>query len=86
MVGLLAAAALVSPAAGASTANTTTPGEFVVRRPTLINLEFELRRGSAAIDRAWCCPTVADRFNGKAPDLGALELGKPTPIYCPRSR
>jgi hypothetical protein len=27
---------------------------------------------------------VNDNFTGKAPDLGALEVGMPLPIYGPR--
>ena len=29
-------------------------------------------------------PTVTDGFAGRAPDLGALELGAPLPVYGPR--
>jgi len=29
-------------------------------------------------------PTITDGFTGKAPDLGALEFGKPVPTYGPR--
>ncbi|RPH57944.1 MAG: hypothetical protein EHM89_13235 [Acidobacteria bacterium] len=29
-------------------------------------------------------PTVTDDFTGSAPDLGALEVGKPMPRYGPR--
>jgi len=29
-------------------------------------------------------PTVTDGFTGRAPDLGALELGQPLPHYGPR--
>ncbi len=31
-------------------------------------------------------PNVADGHGGKAPDLGALELGQPMPHYGPRSQ
>jgi hypothetical protein len=30
-------------------------------------------------------PDITDRFAGKAPDLGAIELGQPMPHYGPRS-
>jgi hypothetical protein len=29
-------------------------------------------------------PTITDGFAGSAPDLGALEVGKPVPHYGPR--
>ena len=31
-------------------------------------------------------PTVTDGFTGTAPDLGALEVGRPAPYYGPRPR
>jgi len=31
-------------------------------------------------------PNVTDGFTGRAPDLGALEVGQPTPVYGPRPR
>jgi hypothetical protein len=48
------------------------------------SLDFRLRRGSAAVDRGAILPTVTDGFNGRAPDLGALEIGATPPIYGPR--
>jgi hypothetical protein len=49
------------------------------------DFDFRLRRGSAAVDRGMVLPSVTDDFSGRAPDLGALELGEPMPIYGPRS-
>jgi len=46
--------------------------------------DFRLEPGSAAIDRGVVIPNVTDGFDGEAPDLGALELGRPLPIYGPR--
>lgn len=48
------------------------------------DLDFSLRPGSAAVDRGVALPNINDRFTGKAPDLGALEAGRPLPIYGPR--
>jgi hypothetical protein len=48
------------------------------------DFDFRLRRGAAAVDRGVALPTVTDGFNGRAPDLGALELGAPLPVYGPR--
>ena len=48
------------------------------------DLDFRLRSGSAAIDRAAILPSITDGFNGQAPDLGALEFGADTPVYGPR--
>jgi hypothetical protein len=48
------------------------------------DFDFRLRRGSAAVDRGTPLPSVTDGFSGRAPDLGALELGAPLPVYGPR--
>ena len=48
------------------------------------DLNFQLKPGSAAVDRGVVLPNVTDGFNGKAPDLGALEVGHPAPVYGPR--
>lgn len=48
------------------------------------DLNFRLKPGSKAVDAAVPIPTVNDEFTGKAPDLGALEIGKPEPHYGPR--
>jgi hypothetical protein len=48
------------------------------------DVDFRLRRGSAAVDRGMVLPTVTDGFGGRAPDLGALELGAAVPVYGPR--
>jgi hypothetical protein len=47
--------------------------------------DFRLKPGSAAIDRSVLLPTNNDDFTGRAPDLGAIELGRPVPHYGPRS-
>ena len=47
-------------------------------------LDFRLRPGSAAVDRGTALATVTEGFAGRAPDLGALELGAPLPVYGPR--
>jgi hypothetical protein len=48
------------------------------------DLDFRLKPRSAAIDRGTPLATVTDGFAGRAPDLGALELGAPLPVYGPR--
>ena len=47
-------------------------------------LDFRLRRGSAAVDAGCELPNVTDGFTGDAPDLGAYEFGNPLPVYGPR--
>ncbi len=42
------------------------------------------RDGSAAVDAGVRLPNVNDGFRGKAPDLGAYEVGQPLPHYGPR--
>ncbi|MCL2166652.1 MAG: hypothetical protein FWH49_05105 [Clostridiales bacterium] len=51
---------------------------------TIDELDFRLKEGSAAIDAGVFIPNVTDDFTGSAPDIGALEYGKPVPIYGPR--
>ena len=48
------------------------------------DFDFRLKPGSAAVDRGIALPTVSEDFAGRAPDLGALEVGKPAPHYGPR--
>ncbi|MFH1737949.1 MAG: hypothetical protein ABIH23_02990 [bacterium] len=48
------------------------------------NLDFSLKPGSVAVDAACVLPNVNDTFTGKAPDLGALEVGSAVPVYGPR--
>jgi hypothetical protein len=48
------------------------------------DVDFRLRPGSAAVDRGIAVPNVTDGFTGQAPDLGALEVGRPVPVYGPR--
>ena len=47
------------------------------------DLDFQLSRGSKAIDAGVAIPTVNENFAGRAPDLGALEAGRPEPVYGP---
>jgi hypothetical protein len=50
------------------------------------DFDFRLKPGSAAVDRGIALPNVTDGFTGQAPDLGALEVGRPVPVYGPRPR
>lgn len=45
---------------------------------------FRLKATSPAVDAGEVLPNVNDDFKGKAPDMGALELGTPEPHYGPR--
>lgn len=49
-----------------------------------MDLNFRLKPGSKAVDAGVVIPTVNEDHNGRAPDLGALEVGKPEPHYGPR--
>ncbi|MFN7650888.1 MAG: hypothetical protein ACK5UT_25640 [Acidobacteriota bacterium] len=49
-----------------------------------MDLNFRLRPGAKAVDAGQVLPTVNDGFTGRAPDLGALEAGRPEPHYGPR--
>jgi len=46
--------------------------------------DFRLKPNSAAVDRGVALPNVTGGFAGKAPDLGALEVGQAPPHYGPR--
>jgi hypothetical protein len=48
------------------------------------DFDFRLKPGSAAVDRGTPLAGITDGFSGKAPDLGAVELGQPLPHYGPR--
>ena len=48
------------------------------------DFDFTLRPGSAAVDAGVRLPGVNDDATGRAPDLGALEIGRPSPQYGPR--
>ena len=49
-----------------------------------MDLDFRLRPEGKAVDAGVVIPTVNEDYAGKAPDLGALEWGKPEPKYGPR--
>src|SRR6185369_11274475 len=48
------------------------------------DFDFRLKPGAAAVDRGAVLPTITHGFEGRAPDLGALEVGQPLPPYGPR--
>jgi len=48
------------------------------------DFDFRLRAGSAAVDAGVRLFNVNDDLNGRAPDLGAYEVGRPLPHYGPR--
>jgi hypothetical protein len=48
------------------------------------DFDFQLRAGSVAVDAGSRLPGVNDDFTGRAPDLGAYEVGRPLPHYGPR--
>jgi hypothetical protein len=48
------------------------------------DFNFSLRAGSAAVDAGVAMPGINDGFTGRAPDLGAYEVGQPLPHYGPR--
>jgi hypothetical protein len=49
-----------------------------------MDLNFRLKPNSKAVDAGVALPTVNDGYNGKAPDLGALEVGQEESHYGPR--
>jgi hypothetical protein len=53
-------------------------------RPVDRAVDLRLKPGCAAIDAGEPLPGFNDGFAGKAPDLGAYELGQEIPLYGPR--
>lgn len=49
-----------------------------------VDLNFKLNPKGKAVDAGVIIPNVNDNFTGKAPDLGALEVGSPAVIYGAR--
>ncbi len=49
-----------------------------------LDLNFRLKAKGKAADAGVRIPTINDDFTGGAPDLGALEVGRPEPHYGPR--
>lgn len=49
-----------------------------------MDLNFQLKSASKAVDAGVVIPTVNDNYTGKAPDLGALETGRPETKWGPR--
>jgi hypothetical protein len=47
-------------------------------------LNFALKPGAKAVDAGVVLANVNEDFTGRAPDLGAYEVGKPAPVYGPR--
>jgi hypothetical protein len=48
------------------------------------DFDFRLKPGSAAVDQGVVLPNITEGFSGRAPDLGALEVGSAAPHYGPR--
>jgi hypothetical protein len=48
-------------------------------------VDLTLRKGSRAVDAGVVLPGITDGDVGRAPDLGAYELGAPLPHYGPRT-
>ena len=49
------------------------------------DFDFQLRAGAVDIDAGLRLPGINDDFTGRAPDLGAYEVGRPVPHYGPRN-
>jgi len=49
-----------------------------------VDFDLRLKAGAKAIDAGTPLPTINDGYAGRAPDLGALESGRPAPTYGPR--
>ena len=59
------------------------PGDTKTKFDVRVN-DLRIKAGSAAIDAGVALDNINDGFKGKAPDLGAYELGAKLPHYGPR--
>ncbi len=48
------------------------------------DVDLRPKPGSAVVDVGCVIPSVNEDFDGKAPDIGAYEAGRPMPVYGPR--
>jgi hypothetical protein len=48
------------------------------------DFDFRSREGAGAVDAGVVLPGLNDDYSGRAPDLGAYEIGRPVPPYGPR--
>ena len=61
--------------------------DFRLKPATQVSSDQTLLPGTGAnpaVDAGLLLPTINDDFTGKAPDLGAYEIGRPVPHYGPR--
>ena len=49
------------------------------------DFDFRLKPDAKAVDAGCVLPNINDDYTGKAPDLGAFEVGSPVPVYGPRT-
>ena len=61
------------------------PSDSKQEFPLSVN-DLRLREGAQAVDAGVPLHNINDGFVGKAPDLGAYELGATLPHYGPRPR
>ncbi len=59
------------------------PADLAKQYPVRVN-DLRLGARSPVIDKGVVLPSVNDDYAGAAPDLGAIEFGKPLPHYGPR--
>jgi hypothetical protein len=76
--------AVTMPLKGLFASGRTYP-ESVDKIAPLSENDLRLASGTAAVDAGWAFPGITDGFAGKAPDLGAYELGSELPHYGPRA-
>jgi len=75
--------AVLVDAAKAFASGVQAPQDLKRQFPIPVN-DLRLNPGCAAVDGGVRLPNLNDGYRGKAPDLGAYELGAPLPHYGPR--
>ena len=55
-----------------------------MKRADPTKIDLPLKGGCAVVDAGEVLPGFNDDFTGKAPDLGAYEVGQELPHYGPR--
>ena len=71
------------PSAGLFGSGLAPPADPKREYETTVN-DLRLAAGTAAVDAGVPLPGINDGYRGRAPDLGAYELGADLPHYGPR--
>ena len=63
----------------------TWTGHLKEKGITVVHVTASVKFARKAVDAGVRLPNVNEDYTGKAPDLGAYEVGRPAPVYGPRA-